>query len=147
MLEGLIGDGHGTALVLSEEFDAPGAQLFDHACKLGLEGIVSKRRDGPYRSGKKHDEWVKTKCVQSDEFLIIGYQPSKATRGALGRSMWRLCLPIVCIMPAVSAPAFRNAWRAIFLEMVCIAGDAAYLLAARARKNAHADAETAVAKN
>jgi bifunctional non-homologous end joining protein LigD len=84
VLEGLIGNGHGTALVLSEEFDAPGAQIFEHACKLGLEGIVSKRRGGPYRSGKKHNEWVKTKCVQADEFVIIGYQPSTAMRGALG---------------------------------------------------------------
>lgn len=84
VLEGLVGDGHGTALILSEEFDAPGAQIFEHACKLGLEGIVSKHRDKPYHSGKKHDDWKKIKCIQSDEFLIIGYQPSTAMRGALG---------------------------------------------------------------
>ena len=39
----------------------------------GLEGIVSKRRDAPYRSGRR-DEWRKTKCVQSDTFFVIGYE-------------------------------------------------------------------------
>ncbi|WP_020175371.1 non-homologous end-joining DNA ligase [Methyloferula stellata] len=84
VLEGLIGDGTGAALVISQEFDAPGARIFDHACRVGLEGIVSKRRDRPYRSGKKNGDWLKIKCVQSDTFLIIGYQPSTAMRGALG---------------------------------------------------------------
>jgi bifunctional non-homologous end joining protein LigD len=83
VLEGLIGDGHGTALVLSQEFEGHGGDIFAHACRLGLEGIVSKRRDRPYRSGKCED-WVKTKCVMSDEFVIIGYQPSSAFRGMLG---------------------------------------------------------------
>ena len=44
-----------------------------------LEGIVSKRRDAPYRSGRR-DEWRKTKCVQSDTFVVIGYEK---TGGAL----------------------------------------------------------------
>jgi bifunctional non-homologous end joining protein LigD len=39
-----------------------------------LEGIVSKRVDLPYRSGRGQD-WLKLKCVQSDAFIIIGYQP------------------------------------------------------------------------
>jgi bifunctional non-homologous end joining protein LigD len=37
-----------------------GETVFHHACKLGLEGIVSKRRDSPYRSGRSPD-WVKMK--------------------------------------------------------------------------------------
>ena len=37
-----------------------GATVFAHACKLGLEGIVSKRRDSPYRSGRSPD-WLKMK--------------------------------------------------------------------------------------
>ena len=40
--------------------DADGATVFNHACKLGLEGIVAKRRDRPYRSGRSAD-WVKVK--------------------------------------------------------------------------------------
>jgi bifunctional non-homologous end joining protein LigD len=40
--------------------DADGDLVFRHACKLGLEGIVAKRRDKPYRSGRSAD-WVKVK--------------------------------------------------------------------------------------
>jgi ATP-dependent DNA ligase len=46
---------------LSEHLDsADGATVFHHACKFGLEGIVAKRRDKPYRSGRTA-EWVKIK--------------------------------------------------------------------------------------
>ena len=37
-----------------------GAPAFAHACRMGLEGIVAKRRDRPYRSGRSPD-WVKVK--------------------------------------------------------------------------------------
>jgi bifunctional non-homologous end joining protein LigD len=47
-------------IVLNEVFEGDGDILFAHACKLGCEGIVSKRRGSPYRSGRsKH--WVKVK--------------------------------------------------------------------------------------
>lgn len=73
----------GGAVVMSEEFAGAGADLFRIACQHELEGIVSKRLDKPYRSGRR-DEWLKTKCVQSEEFVIVGYQPtSGAVRGAL----------------------------------------------------------------
>jgi bifunctional non-homologous end joining protein LigD len=45
----------------NEHLDAAdGALVFAHACKLGLEGIVSKRRNSPYRSGRLPD-WIKSK--------------------------------------------------------------------------------------
>jgi bifunctional non-homologous end joining protein LigD len=50
-----------------------GAEFFEIACAHGLEGIVSKRIDRPYRSGKS-GEWLKTKCVQAGVFVIVGYQ-------------------------------------------------------------------------
>jgi hypothetical protein len=40
--------------------EADGPLVFAHACKLGLEGIVSKRRNSPYRSGRSPD-WIKSK--------------------------------------------------------------------------------------
>jgi hypothetical protein len=40
--------------------DDDGPLVFEHACKLGLEGIVSKRRNCPYRSGRSSD-WIKSK--------------------------------------------------------------------------------------
>jgi ATP dependent DNA ligase-like protein len=47
-------------LVLNEQFDHDGALVFEHACLLGCEGIVSKRKDSRYRSGRSH-HWVKIK--------------------------------------------------------------------------------------
>jgi len=47
-------------LVLNDHIDEPGDVVFWHACKLGLEGIVSKRLGTPYRSGRSR-HWVKSK--------------------------------------------------------------------------------------
>ena len=47
-------------LRLNEHLEADGPDVFHHACKLGLEGIVSKREDSRYRSGRSPD-WVKSK--------------------------------------------------------------------------------------
>jgi bifunctional non-homologous end joining protein LigD len=54
----------------SEHLDGDGATIFAHACKLGLEGIVSKRRDLPYRSGRCR-AWVKVKNPASAAVLRI----------------------------------------------------------------------------
>ena len=67
---------------LSEEIDADGAALLKSACQHGLEGIIAKHRDAPYRPGRKGD-WLKIKCVQSESFVVIGYEPSTAMRGAV----------------------------------------------------------------
>ncbi len=58
-----------------------GSKAFRKACRRGLEGIVSKRRDAPYRSGRGGD-WLKTKCVGRQEFVIGGFtRPKLAARG------------------------------------------------------------------
>jgi len=49
-----------------------GVQVFEHACRLGLEGIVSKRRDAPYRSGRQLD-WLKSKCAKRGTFPIVAF--------------------------------------------------------------------------
>lgn len=72
--------GHEGAIRLSEEIDADPAAFLETACRHGLEGIVGKHRHRPYRSGRTGD-WVKLKCVQSESFLIVGYE---ATSGAFG---------------------------------------------------------------
>ena len=54
----------------SEHLDGDGAIIFAHACKLGLEGIVSKRRDLPYRSGRVRS-WIKVKNPASPAMLRI----------------------------------------------------------------------------
>jgi len=49
------------------------AKILAHACRMGIEGIVSKRADSPYRSGRS-TAWVKTKCERSDTFVVIGFE-------------------------------------------------------------------------
>jgi bifunctional non-homologous end joining protein LigD len=51
-------------IVYNEHTEEDGALVFRHACKLGLEGIVSKRIGAPYRSGPSHD-WIKVKNPDS----------------------------------------------------------------------------------
>ncbi len=67
----------------SEHLEGEGSQILQHACKLGLEGIVSKRIDLPYVSGRG-EHWIKTKCVEGQEFVLLGYVPSTALPGAVG---------------------------------------------------------------
>jgi bifunctional non-homologous end joining protein LigD len=50
----------GAGIRFNEHMEGDGETVFRHACKLGLEGIVSKRRDSPYRSGRSPD-WLKMK--------------------------------------------------------------------------------------
>jgi len=59
-------------LQFSEHFETSGGDLYRQACKLGLEGVISKLRDGPYRSGST-ESWIKTKCVNRDNFPIIAF--------------------------------------------------------------------------
>jgi bifunctional non-homologous end joining protein LigD len=50
----------GPGIRLSDHLDGDGVAAFHHACRMGLEGIVAKRRDKPYRSGRSPD-WIKVK--------------------------------------------------------------------------------------
>jgi bifunctional non-homologous end joining protein LigD len=70
-------------LRLSESIAESGPVLLKHACKLNLEGIVSKRDDARYRSGRGHD-WIKTKCTGRQEFVIAGFVPSSVDAHAVG---------------------------------------------------------------
>jgi bifunctional non-homologous end joining protein LigD len=82
-LADLLPVGQTGALRLSEHIDADGAAMVRSACSLGLEGVISKRRDRPYRSGR-HDDWLKIKCTERQEFVIVGYVPSTASKRAVG---------------------------------------------------------------
>jgi bifunctional non-homologous end joining protein LigD len=68
---------------LSEYLEADGPTMLAHTCRLGLEGIISKRKDLPYRPGRGH-HWFKAKCMKSQEFVILGYIASTAASGAVG---------------------------------------------------------------
>ena len=55
----------GGGLRINEHIEGDGPTEFAHACKLGLEGIVSKRKDSTYRSGPSRD-WLKSKNPESE---------------------------------------------------------------------------------
>ncbi|MEI3853581.1 non-homologous end-joining DNA ligase [Ensifer sp. CCNWLY38] len=82
LLEPIVA-GRTGAIRFSEAVDADGAEFFRAACELGLEGIIAKRRDKPYHSGRR-PEWLKIKCARRDTFVIVGYEPSTMP-GAIGR--------------------------------------------------------------
>jgi ATP-dependent DNA ligase len=56
----------------ADHLEADAEDIYRHACKMGLEGIVSKRRDSPYRSGRQQ-AWLKIKCSKSGTFPIIAF--------------------------------------------------------------------------
>ena len=62
-------------VVYSEHMTESGERVFRHACRLNLEGVISKRADAPYHSGRTKD-WLKIKCGMEQEFVIIGWKPS-----------------------------------------------------------------------
>ncbi len=78
VLSGLDDD---SPIRLSEHFEAEGKQLFDKACGLGAEGIISKLASAPY-SSTRGNTWLKAKCFQEQEFVIGGFtEPSNGTHG------------------------------------------------------------------
>ncbi len=56
---------------------------FAKACDTGLEGIVSKKADAPYIAGRQK-AWLKTKCAQQQQFIILGYSGARSGERALG---------------------------------------------------------------
>ncbi len=81
-LSGLL-EAAGPALRYSEHFGDEGGLVLKHACRLSLEGIISKVADAPYRSGRGRD-WVKSKCSARQEFVVAGYVPSSVNGKAIG---------------------------------------------------------------
>ena len=67
----------------SDTLDAAPRQLLAQACKLGLEGVIGKRRGSPYVSRRSGD-WIKLKCGQRQEFVIGGYTAPQGAREGLG---------------------------------------------------------------
>jgi bifunctional non-homologous end joining protein LigD len=67
-------------LVYSDHVVARGGEVFQQACDLALEGVISKRADLPYHEGRTRD-WLKSKCVARQEFVIVGYTDSTVHRG------------------------------------------------------------------
>jgi bifunctional non-homologous end joining protein LigD len=73
-------DGAPDPIRYSEHVVGNGEKLFESLCQQGLEGVVSKRADAPYR-GRRAQTWVKVKCLHRQELVIVGWTPSDKGRG------------------------------------------------------------------
>jgi bifunctional non-homologous end joining protein LigD len=71
------------ALRFSDHVRGQGPEFYENAREAGLEGVVSKRADAPYREGRGGD-WRKAKCRLTQEMVIGGWTPSSDGRGAIG---------------------------------------------------------------
>ena len=67
----------------SEVFDAPAQDILNSACRLGLEGVIAKRRDSAYVCRRSSD-WIKLKCAHRQEFVIGGWTDPKGSRTGIG---------------------------------------------------------------
>lgn len=70
-------------LAFSAAFDARARDLVASACKLGFEGVIGKRQDAPYVSGRS-SSWIKLKCSQRQEFVVVGFTEPQGGRTGLG---------------------------------------------------------------
>jgi bifunctional non-homologous end joining protein LigD len=83
-LKGLMDDARKPgAIIYSEHFEEDGAVVWQQACRMRLEGIVSKRADAAYRPGRS-ESFIKIKCATEQEFVVGGYSPSTAMPRAIG---------------------------------------------------------------
>ena len=82
-LKKLVGAKKTGLIRYSEHIEGNGDAFFSEACRAGLEGIVSKRRDQPHQAGR-HGGWLKTKCVQRQEFVIGGFTDPEGMRAGIG---------------------------------------------------------------
>jgi bifunctional non-homologous end joining protein LigD len=75
----------------ADHLDEHGTMLFEEACKHGVEGIIGKRADSLYSSGRRSRDWLKVKVPATAELAVVGFVAGKGRRAALGALMlaWR----------------------------------------------------------
>jgi DNA ligase D-like protein (predicted ligase) len=61
-----------------------GTALFDACRRERLEGVIAKRADSKYASGRRTDDWVKIKCQLEEDFVVVGFTRGTGGRGELG---------------------------------------------------------------
>ncbi|MEX1025556.1 MAG: DNA ligase D [Planctomycetota bacterium] len=83
LLAAVLEHANGDTLHYSEHVVGQGPAFFEHACRLGLEGAVSKRRDSSYQS-RRSRSWIKTKCQRRQEFVIGGMSAPAGSRIGFG---------------------------------------------------------------
>lgn len=83
LLRALMERHRGERVRFSDDFDGDGATMLKAACRMGLEGIIAKRRDAPYVSTRA-PTWVKVKCSARQEFVVVGFVDRANSKGEVG---------------------------------------------------------------
>src|SRR3989442_2179034 len=64
-------------------FEKDGEALYEQVVKMGLEGIVAKKADSPYRAGRSPN-WLKIRADRADDFVVVGFTRPKGSRSGFG---------------------------------------------------------------
>jgi bifunctional non-homologous end joining protein LigD len=83
VLDQLIRDNRSPLIGLTEALTRPVAEIWENVCAVELEGLIGKRRDAPYTSGRSAT-WIKLKCHKRQEFVIVGYTDPQGSRSGFG---------------------------------------------------------------
>ena len=75
-LSRIIGKAPKGRFLYADHVELEGSAVHRRACEMGLEGVVSKLRDAPYRSGRT-EVWIKTLCRKRDTFPVVGFIPAQ----------------------------------------------------------------------
>ncbi|HAK62925.1 MAG TPA: DNA ligase D [Alphaproteobacteria bacterium] len=82
-LEKLLVSKENDTILLSDVFETDAKRVVNQACKMGLEGIISKDGTAPYQPGRSKG-WLKSKCVKRQEFIICGFIEASDRAKAVG---------------------------------------------------------------
>jgi bifunctional non-homologous end joining protein LigD len=98
----------------SQHVEGGGAEFFEAAERMGLEGMVSKRRESSYRSGAKDEAWLKIKCWDISELDLIGVkrQAGKRTEGLLARDGKYVGKAVIAVTDAVKNRLWKRVQKA-----------------------------------
>ncbi|WP_256208419.1 DNA ligase D [Nitrosospira briensis] len=83
LLKGLFETRSSETVHFGETFDVPANDIIASACRMGLEGVIGKRKSSTYVSRRSPD-WIKLKCSQRQEFVIGGYTDPQGSRVGIG---------------------------------------------------------------
>ncbi|WP_421035239.1 DNA ligase D [Mitsuaria sp. CC2] len=83
LLRELLQDRSSDMIRFSESFEALPHQMLNAACRMGLEGVMVKRADSPYASART-ETWLKLKCQQRQEFVVIGFTDRAGSTAEVG---------------------------------------------------------------
>ncbi|ALN91383.1 DNA ligase D [Lysobacter gummosus] len=83
LLRELLATSDSPALAFSEHVEGAAGEVLAASARAGLEGIISKRADAPYRGGRTQ-AWIKLKHVADEEFIVVGHTPPKNSRQGFG---------------------------------------------------------------